>query len=285
MKICSKCKEEKPLSEFYKKSTSKARSNTAEINTYRSECKLCKKQYDETNKNWRKAYNREYRKTNMERLEKNRKIYYRDNFEMIQAKSKLYHAANKEERNDSSRQWRKENEEKVRLIRKRYIEQNPERYYEQKRLASNKHYKENRQSILNKQYLRNKKRYHSDSLFKCKCLVRNAVREGFRKRSFHKKHKTDQILKCSFEYFFNYLKKQFKEGMIWKNHGEWEIDHIVPLSLAETEEDVIALSHYSNFQPLWKEENGPAGKGDKLILDMISPENKIRYKDIISRNM
>ena len=30
----------------------------------------------------------------------------------------------------------------------------------------------------------------------------------------------------------------------------WDIDHIIPLSSAETEEDVIKLNHYTNLQPL-----------------------------------
>ena len=59
------------------------------------------------------------------------------------------------------------------------------------------------------------------------------------------------------------------------------LDHIVPLSLGETEEEIIALNHYSNFQPLPPKDN--LKKNNKLILDIISPENKIRYKEIIER--
>jgi hypothetical protein len=33
------------------------------------------------------------------------------------------------------------------------------------------------------------------------------------------------------------------------NYG-WDIDHIIPLAPAETEEDVIRLNHYTNLQPL-----------------------------------
>ena len=45
------------------------------------------------------------------------------------------------------------------------------------------------------------------------------------------------------------------DGMSWANRGEWHIDHIIPLSSAKTEEDVIRLNHYTNFRPLWKEDN------------------------------
>jgi hypothetical protein len=53
--------------------------------------------------------------------------------------------------------------------------------------------------------------------------------------------------------------------MTWNNysHDGWHIDHIVPLSSAKTEEDVIKLCHYSNLQPLWSIDNYK--KGNKII--------------------
>lgn len=46
--------------------------------------------------------------------------------------------------------------------------------------------------------------------------------------------------------------------MSWDNYGiydgklnsGWDIDHIIPLSSANTEEELIKLNHYSNLQPL-----------------------------------
>lgn len=49
--------------------------------------------------------------------------------------------------------------------------------------------------------------------------------------------------------------------MNWSNQGIWHLDHIKPISLATTEEEVIALNHYTNFQPLWAEDN--LRKGNK----------------------
>ena len=43
--------------------------------------------------------------------------------------------------------------------------------------------------------------------------------------------------------------------MTLENHGEWHLDHKKPLALAKTEDDVMKLNHYSNFQPLWAIDN------------------------------
>lgn len=53
------------------------------------------------------------------------------------------------------------------------------------------------------------------------------------------------------------------------NYGNYDpsmsyhIDHIIPISCAKTEEDVIKLNHYSNLQPLTEEDN--LKKGSKII--------------------
>lgn len=51
--------------------------------------------------------------------------------------------------------------------------------------------------------------------------------------------------------------------MNWENRGlyngdfdyGWDIDHIIPLSSANNEEDVIKLNHYKNLQPLCSKTN------------------------------
>lgn len=60
-----------------------------------------------------------------------------------------------------------------------------------------------------------------------------------------------------------HLQEQFRDGMSWENYGEWQIDHIIPLSSAETVEHVVELNHYTNLQPLWAEEN--LKKSNKIL--------------------
>ena len=58
--------------------------------------------------------------------------------------------------------------------------------------------------------------------------------------------------------FREYIEHQFLEGMKWENYCiEWEIDHIVPVSLFNMEkvEDLEICWHYLNLMPMWRKDN------------------------------
>ena len=73
------------------------------------------------------------------------------------------------------------------------------------------------------------------------------------------------IVGCSPTELREHIEKQFTDGMSWDNYGTygWHLDHIIPLSTAETREDVFKLNHYTNLQPLWATDN--LKKGKKII--------------------
>lgn len=60
------------------------------------------------------------------------------------------------------------------------------------------------------------------------------------------------------ETFKLHLENQFESWMNWRNKGlyngtpnfGWDIDHIIPLSSAVNETDIIKLNHYTNLRPL-----------------------------------
>ena len=98
-------------------------------------------------------------------------------------------------------------------------------------------------------------RKQSDPLFKLKCNLRRRTNKCFKAKSWNKNTKTQEMLGANYEVAFKHIESQFKNGMSWDNHGDWHIDHIIPLSLATTEEEMIKLCHYTNLQPLWAEDN------------------------------
>ena len=101
-------------------------------------------------------------------------------------------------------------------------------------------------------------RKKTDDLFKLTSIIRNLIYNSFRSKGYSKKSKTCEILGCSYEDFKIYLESKFENWMNWENkslyNGDfnygWDIDHIIPLSSAKTEEDLIKLNHYLNLQPL-----------------------------------
>lgn len=106
-----------------------------------------------------------------------------------------------------------------------------------------------------------KKKYDNDPLFKIKENVRNLIYSSFSFKGKKKNTKTETILGCSFYDFKLYLESKFEPWMTWENKGNpkdgifeqnktWDIDHIIPISSAETIDDVIRLNHYTNYQPL-----------------------------------
>ena len=105
-------------------------------------------------------------------------------------------------------------------------------------------------------------RYKNDDVFRFKTNVRQLISGSFKRKvnnNWKKKTKTENILGCKFDFFRNYIEKQFTKGMTFENYGSWHLDHIKPLALAESEEDVILLNHYTNFQPLWAIDNFKKG--------------------------
>jgi len=202
-----------------------------------------KKRYEEIEKDKKKKYYQENKEEIKENSTKNRNLtkqrarskkYYQKNKEKLLLKSKNYYQENKEEISIKTKIYRKENSEKI------------------------KNNIKNRRDKINKS---NNERRKIDSFFKFSTDIRNLIRISFKNKSFKKNTKTEKILGCSIKDFKIYIESKFESWMTWENHGNpkdkilepsktWDIDHIIPISTAKTEEDVIKLNHYTNLQPL-----------------------------------
>lgn len=148
--------------------------------------------------------------------------YRKENKDILKEKAKIYYNENKD-RIDFNL-WKKNNPDKARINHNNY----------------------------------SKERKKTDVVYKLKTSIRRNLCMVFKNNGYTKKSKSHVILGCSFEDFKNHLESKFEPWMSWDNHGlyngelnyGWDIDHIIPLSTAKTEEDVIKLNHYSNLQPL-----------------------------------
>ena len=230
-KICTKCKEEKLLSEFYKK-----------YKNLTSRCKICLREEIEL-----------YAIQNVEKIKNTKKLYKENNKEKIKEIGKLSYLKNKERtkeiRNKKSTEYRINNQEKI----KKYRKENNEKHK-----AYMKTYFQKNKSKQNA-YYKNKKRI--DPLFKLRCNITGLISAALKNKSVQKNTKTLNILGCSYEEFKHHLEKKFTSKMNWNNQGSyWHLDHIKPMALAQTEEEVYALNHYTNFQPLYWLDNLLKGK-------------------------
>jgi hypothetical protein len=181
------------------------------------------------------------------------KVYYQNNKLLILEKRKNYRIDNKEKLNARTKNWKLNNKEKDSCRKKEY--------YEANKNAIRKNYKEyyqkNKTTICKEKVKYITLKLKEDSLYKFKHSTRNLIRGSFKrgKNNLNKEYKTENILGCTIKDFRIYIESRFKDNMSFDNHGQWHLDHIIPLSIAETEEEVIKLNHYTNFQPLWAEEN------------------------------
>lgn len=125
------------------------------------------------------------------------------------------------------------------------------------------------------------KTMRSDPFRKSKDIIRKLINSSLKIREVKKSSicmKTSEILSCSFEFFKEHIELQFLDGMSWLNHGEWHLDHKVPLDKAETIEELVKLNHWSNFQPLWSYEN--LTKSNSMLTEF-----QELYETLISRDV
>lgn len=150
-------------------------------------------------------------------------------------------------------------------VTKAYLEKNKEKIKEQKK----EYYLKNKDKFINygKEYRTinrvnlNKKRMDkkkNNNIFRLSCNSRTLINSAFKQKGFKKLTKTEILIGCSFELFKQYLESKFEAWMNWDNYGKyngelnygWDVDHMIPLSSAKSEEELLKLLHYDNCQPL-----------------------------------
>jgi hypothetical protein len=237
MRFCKKCEIEKEISEYYLKTNGKPRS---------SYCKDCHKIV------YKKDYNREYYENNKEKFKENHKKWCEENDRAEYHKE--YREKNSESIKLKQKEFRENNKELVAEKKKKYWENLSPEKKEELKIRKRELYHKNKHKDKKTQYVNEKLK--TDEFFKLKFNIRSLIRNAFNRKFTTKSKKTLEILGCSFEEFKLHLESQFDENMNWVNQGTyWHMDHIIPISSAQTEEDVYRLNHYTNFQPLYWEDN------------------------------
>jgi hypothetical protein len=232
MKVCTKCGVEKSYSEFYKDRQKKT--------GYSSSCKSCRKVFIELNK---------------DRIKEQRLRYVNANKELVDERGRVYKQNNRDKINASKRAYRKENAEEMRKKDREYYAKNKLKIREQNK----KRYEKNKSEINKKQREYEANRKASDPLYKLKGKLRKMIHKVISRGGYTKKSSCNEILGCDWDKLKTHLEETFEYNYgiprAFLNWRDTHIDHVIPLDLAETEDDLYYLNNYTNLQLLYAEDN------------------------------
>tara|TARA_B100001057_G_C22586855_1_gene847394 strand:+ start:66 stop:821 length:756 start_codon:yes stop_codon:yes gene_type:complete len=117
-------------------------------------------------------------------------------------------------------------------------------------------------------------RYYSDPIFRAKEFIKSRLKRIIKQKNVYKPVAFQKAFGIDFKGFKKYIEEQFTLGMTWSNYGKWHLDHIIPLSSFDLsdENDFNRCNHYTNFQPLWAEDN--LKKSNKIITERSEYDKK-----------
>lgn len=231
-RCCKKCLVDKDQSEF-----GKNKSKKDGLDIYCKSCNAIKTKNSKKDTEKIKEYNKKYRDENKEYFQKYIREYYSLNSEDIKKRTKIYSKSEKSK--ECARRYRQKSKAKLSEYGSVYRELNKDELREYFRI-----------------YRREKR--NSDILYKLRDQLRHRISESLKSKGLRKNSSTLDIIGCSIEEFKNFIESKFEPWMTWENHGiyngdldhGWDIDHIIPVSMAKTEDELLRLNHYTNLQPL-----------------------------------
>lgn len=242
-KQCTKCKEIKPLSDFYQRKNG----------IVDSRCKVC--------------HNEDC------------KCYVNKNKEKTLNRIKEWSQNNREKTRIAKTKWRKKNADYHKEYYKKRVNEDP--FYNsnlylknvEKHRAGSKRYRQAHPKH-NQEYI--KRRLETDDNFRLARNLRHRIIYALKLSKTKKETPTTKLIGCTIEDLKIYIESMFSPTMTWENYGSyWQIDHIIPcinFDLTKLEEQYKCF-HYTNLQPLFTVTTtingitylGNRNKGKKLL--------------------
>lgn len=133
-----------------------------------------------------------------------------------------------------------------------------------------------KRNAINRVRLQNKRK--NDLLFKLKTNISNYIRDCLKSKKMGRSYK--QFISYEIIDLIKHLESKFTSGMTWENYGEWHIDHIIPVSSFDfnNETEIITCWSLENLQPLWATTEIAMSYGeDETYIGNIEKGNKVLY--------
>ena len=246
-KLCIECNQTKLISNFTKRGKS-----------YQPRCKPCKKIIDKA-----------YRDKNEKQLKAARSIYLLRTEEIRQQVAAIYYQENKEVRDAYTKERREIDKYTIDLYYQA-IEKSDQQMIAD--LQDIEFLSELKKLAKRRNYI--KERIKADPVFAMTCRLRTMINSSMKRGGYTKRSRTEKILGADYATVFANLCEGFY--LIYKRYpdfinDELHIDHIVPISLANTEEEVILLNNYRNLRYMLAADN--LEKGAKLLAHYLQDDN------------
>ena len=224
--------------------------------SYKEKVSNYKKEWREKNKERLREKKKEYRKNNKVMLAKMEKDWYEKNKERVAQRGQEYRAKNKEKCKERSKEYREKNKERVIQRRKEYYQKNRE-----KMIKKSREWDKNNRERRNK---RERDKRANDPRVRIEHILKTRIGSTLKANGAAKNKRSMEYFGCTVEYFYNYIESLFTDEMSWDNQGKkaedkrgWQLDHRRPCASFDfnNEEEIYMCFHWSNYQPLWAEDN------------------------------
>lgn len=190
----------------------------------------------------KRKYFKTYKRKDPEAYKKKRQEYYLKNREKLLVNAKARQEANHEIYLEYQKaNYRKNRVDRIKKASKRQKDKWPEVCVYQKQYQVNYH-----------------KKYPHIKAW------RNLIHNTLSRLGKDKEGHTIELLGFSAVQLKENIISKFKIGMTWDNYGEWEIDHIQPVSSFAPDTPQSVVNSLENLQPLWWFDN--ISKGDRYTI-------------------
>lgn len=217
----------------------------AERRVSNGECRECSRVYNNSRYSndplKYRGHSAKYRLNNKDKAIDGCRRWVANNPDKNKMSQMKYRENNKSKISDRERDYRANNKDKISATNKKWIENNRDRVNENRRL-----------------------RLKTNSRAKLSKSMRDMISRVMICTGKKKKLRTSEILGYTPLQLRQHLESLFTDGMTWDNHGEWHIDHIVPVSwwVKNGVTDPSMINALINLQTLWAKDN--LSKSDKI---------------------
>lgn len=160
--------------------------------------------------------------------------YRKENPSVVAAIALKFREKHREEAAAKSRLWRRNNPERTRQLRRNQM----------KRILADK-----------------------SSQAYAAMQARGMLRRLVRAHGCIKSGKTEEILGYTFGQFKMRIESNFLPGMSWENHGEWHVDHTIPVIhfINKNEHRPSIINALCNLRPMWADDNMKKGAKHPIV--------------------